>query len=85
MTIKFNKYNVTNGTDKARIRYSINGRTDGRDCVTLYAQDMINKLHKIFSIEYHNNTDTHQDYFDQGRVVLFADHPLYAKALERAK
>ena len=32
-----------------------------------------------------NDTDTMTDYFDKGRVVLFEDHILYAKARERAE
>lgn len=32
-----------------------------------------------------NDTDTMTDYFDEGRVVLFEDHILYAKAREMAE
>lgn len=85
MTIKFNKFNVTNGTIKARVYYSISSRIDGREAVTLYAKDYDRKLGLIFSDEYKNNTDTQSDYFDKGRVVLFSDHPLYVQALEMAK
>ena len=84
--IKFNKFNVTNGTDKARVHYSLDNRTDRRECVTIYAKDYDRSLGRVFadSDDYQNNTDTQTDYFDKGRVVLFADHPLYAAARARA-
>ncbi len=86
MSIKFNKYNVTN-TDtkiKARIFYSIGRRYDERACVTLYAKDYDRSLGKIFKDEYVNDTDSQSDYFDEGRVTLFTDHPLYEQALKMA-
>ena len=83
--IKFNKYNVTNGTDKAKISYSLDNRTDGRNCVTLYAKDYDRSLGRIFSDEYINNSDSMTDYFEHGRVVLFQDHPLYAAARAQAE
>ena len=84
--IKFNKYNVTNTETKtkARVFYSVDNRTDGRKCVTLYAKDWINDLGEIFSGEFVDNSDIMTDYFEKGRVVLFEDHPLYTKARERA-
>lgn len=77
--IKFNKHNVTNGTDKARVIYSLDGRIDGRKCVTLYAKDINRVLGKIFT-EYQNESDMRDDYFENGKVNLFEDHPLYATA-----
>jgi hypothetical protein len=82
--IRFNKYHVTNGEIKARVFYSISNRTDKRECVTIYARDYDRSLGKIFREEYKNETDSMTDYFDSGNVTLFADHPLYAQALERA-
>jgi len=82
--IKFNKFNVTNGTDKARVHYCLDNRTDKRDCVTIYAKDYDRALGRIFDDGYTNDTDTSTDYFEKGRVVLFADHPLYLKARARA-
>lgn len=84
--IKFNKFNVTNGTDKARVHYFLDNRTDRRECVTIYAKDYDRSLGRVFADcdDYQNNTDTQTDYFDKGRVVLFADHPLYAAARARA-
>lgn len=72
--VKFNKHNVTNTRTKAKARifYSLDNRTDGRKCVSLYAKD------------YRNDTDTMTDYFDQGRVVLFENHPLYTEARKAA-
>lgn len=83
--IKFNKFNVTNGTDKAKVHYSLDNRFDGRACVTIYAKDYDRSMGRIFDGEYTNNTDTMTDYFDKGRVVLFADHALYAAARARAE
>lgn len=82
--IKFNKFNVTNGTDKARVHYYLDNRTDKRECVTIYAKDYGHALGRIFDEGYTNDTDISTDYFDKGRVVLFADHPLYLKARGRA-
>ena len=83
--IKFNKFNVTNGTDKAKISYSLDNRADGRNCVTLYAKDYNRSLGRIFDDEYTNNSDSMTDYFEKGRVVLFDDHPLYAAARAQAE
>lgn len=76
--IKFNKYHVidTDTKVKAKVFYSLDNRIDGRNCVTLYAKDYTRNLGKIFA-EYKNDTDTMTDYFDQGSVTLFEDHPLY--------
>ena len=83
--IKFNKHNVTNGIDKAKITYSLDNRTDGQNCVTLYAKDYDRSLGRIFDDEYTNNSDSMTDYFEKGRVVLFEDHPLYAAARSQAE
>jgi hypothetical protein len=84
--IKFNIYNVSNGTSKAKVWYSLDNRIDGRKCVTIYAKDYSNELGNVFMEgEYENRTDTMTDYFDKGKVVLFEDHPLYAAARARAE
>jgi hypothetical protein len=82
--IKFQKFYVTNGTEKARVWYSKSARIDGRKAVTIYAKDYDRALGRIFVDGYRNDTDTMTDYFDEGSVVLFDDHPLYAAALSRA-
>ncbi len=87
-TIKFNKYNVTNTKTKAkaRVNYSLDNRMDERACVTIYHKDYSNALLKVMgSAVYVNNTDAMTDYFDKGNVTLFADHPLYAAARQRAE
>jgi hypothetical protein len=85
-TIKFNAHNVTNGTDKARVHYSLDNRTDGRKCVTIYAKDYGHALGRVIKDgEYKNDTDSQTDYFDKGRVVLFEGHALYAAARKRAE
>jgi hypothetical protein len=83
--VKFNKHHVTDGTTKARVRYSLDSRVDGRKCVTLYAKDYSGDLGRVFADGYVNNTDTMTDYFEKGRVVLFEGHPLYAAARARAE
>lgn len=82
--IKLRKYFVTNGVVKARVWYSISSRVDKRNAVTIYAKDWDRNLGKIFSGIYQNETDSMSDYFDQGKVVLFEDHPLYSEALKLA-
>lgn len=80
MTIKFNKFNISDGINKSRVHYSVDNRIDNRKCVTIYAKDYENSLHILFADDYANNTDTMTDYFEKGRVVLFEDHAEYAKA-----
>jgi len=84
MSIKFNKFNVTDGTNKSRVHYAVDNRIDNRKCVTIYAKDYMNDLHLIFSDEYSNNSDIMTDYHEKGKVVLFEDHPLYDAARKRA-
>jgi hypothetical protein len=96
-TIKFQKYYVTNGTDKARVFYShgqiyasprdaaLGAAGALRECVTLYAKDYDRTLGKIFGDRYENNTDTMSDYIDEGHVRIFPGDPLYAAALARCK
>ena len=85
--IKFNKHNVTNGAAKARVTYHLDGRVDDRECVTIYDKDYGHALYDVFGDDdiYTNDTDTMTDYFCKGRIVLFANHTLYAAARERAE
>lgn len=83
--LKFNKHHVTDGQTKARCWYSLDNRVDGRKCVTLYAKDYGHALGRLLADAYQNNTDSQTDYFDQGRAVLFEDHPLYPVARARAE
>lgn len=86
MTIKFNKYHVTDDTKiKARVFYSLDNRIDQKNAVTLYARDYGRTLQYFFNKEYENNTDLMTDYFEQGHVTLFEDHPLYSAARKRAE
>ena len=87
MPIKFQKFYVTNGEFKARVRYSATPLVDGRECVTLYAKDYGHELGIVFadSPHYKNETDYATDYFDKGCVRIFPDDPLYAAALARCK
>lgn len=82
--VKFNRHNVSNGTTKARATYSLDNRTDGRACVTIYAKGYSDDLGAILP-DVENNTDTMTDYFEKDRVRLFEGHPLYAQARARAQ
>jgi hypothetical protein len=87
MKIRFLKHKVVNDDTKqsARVHYSLDNRTDGRKCVTIYAKDYGHQLSKVFaSNEVENHTDTMTDYFDKDKVVLFEDHILYKDARKRA-
>lgn len=84
--VKFQKFYVTNGAEKARVHYSLDNRVDRRKCVTLYAKDYGHALGRVLAgADYQNDTDLMTDYFDKGRVVLFENHPLYAAARARAE
>ena len=86
MTIKFNKYHVTDGTTKARVYYSLDNRADKRKVVTLYAKDYYpNHLSKMFPADSKNDSDMMTDYCVTDTVRLFEDHPLYADARKRAE
>lgn len=81
--VKFNKFNVANGTAKVRVFYSLDGRTDGRKVVTIYAKSYAESLKAIFPQNTENKSDSMTDYFETDLVRLFEDHPLYNEA--RAK
>jgi hypothetical protein len=84
MAIKFNKFNVTNGTEKARVHYSaFKMTTTGQNCVTLYAKSYSdgNKLAVILPDVYENESDMRSDYFEKGRARIVEGHPLYEAAL----
>tara|TARA_R110002020_G_scaffold33556_6_gene102182 strand:- start:1755 stop:2027 length:273 start_codon:yes stop_codon:yes gene_type:complete len=85
--LKFNKHNVRTVETKetSRVFYSLDNRYDGRPCVTLYAKDYKHSLAKQFPVSYENDTDTMTDYFDEGSVTLFEDHPHYKAARARAE
>jgi hypothetical protein len=83
--IKFNKYNVTDGTTKARVHYGLDNRTDGKSCVTIREKDYEKNLRILFPELYKNDTDMQTDYFEHGRVNLFEDHPLYKIARDHVE
>jgi hypothetical protein len=85
MTIKFNKFQVTDGTNKARVFYSLDNRHDGQKVVTLYAKDYMHALRPIFGAETENNSDYQTDYVETDTVRIFENSPLYAAARARAK
>lgn len=83
--IKFNKFNVTNGVEKAKVHYSLDGYADGRPCVTIYAKDYTRELQRILPDGYKNDTDSSTDYFEKGCVRIREDSPHYAAARARAE
>lgn len=76
--IKFNKFNVTDGTLKAKVFYSLDNRIDGRKCVTIYAEDWTNNLQQIFRNE--SKALCYLGLNDKRKVNLFECHPLYSQA-----
>ena len=85
--IKFNLYNVTDTVtkEKNKVRYSINNRWDGRNCVTIYADGYGSTLMDLFPNDCKNDSDSMTDYFETDKVRLFEEHPLYQAALIAAK
>ncbi len=83
MTIKFNKFNVSDGTTKARCHYSVNGRSDGRKVVTIYAKDYGRTMTAIFD-NARNDTDSQQDVFRTDTMDIFSDDPMYPAAYAAA-
>ncbi len=79
MTIKFNKYNVTDGTTKARCSYTIDGRWDGRKVVTIYAKDFGRTMTAIFE-NARNDSDTQQDVFRTDTMDIFEGDPMFPAA-----
>lgn len=81
--IRFLKFKVVNDKLKtsAKVHYSLDNRTDGRKCVTIYAKEYGHQLSKVFVDDaVINDTDTMTDYFCKDTIRLFEDHPLYAVA-----
>lgn len=85
MTIKFNKFNITDGKIKARVHYSLGQIIgDSRDCITIYAKDFNNSLQQIFK-NAQNDSNLIIDYFEKSRVRIFNDNPIYQQILKFAK
>jgi len=86
MSIKFYQYYATNGTTKVKIHYSLDGRTDKRNCVTIYARDYNRADFKaIFGDIARNDSDMMTDYFEQSHADIFESHPLYNLARQKAE
>lgn len=80
--IEFKKHYVIDKATgkKARVWYSLDNRTDGRKCVTLYAKSHRDRLFDVFPNDAENNTDIMTDYFEKDKVRLFEGNPVYAIA-----
>ncbi len=69
--IKFNKYNVTNGTSKAKVFYSRNiSAKNGAKTITIYAKEYGRQLGSMFA-DVRNETDLMTDYFDTDKVTFY--------------
>lgn len=66
-----------------RAFYSVDGRHDGRPCVTVYARSY-GDLPKGFGLEIVNDSDPYTDYVTGDRATVYEDHPLYKKFREAA-
>jgi len=78
--IKFNQNNVTDGTAKARVSYSVcKKHNDPRQCVTIYAKEYGRQLSPIFD-DVSNDTDMMTDYFEKDRITFFEGDKYYAEA-----
>ena len=77
--VKFRKFYVTDGTVKAKIYYSLDNRGDHKKCVTLYEKGYDRNLRIIFPNIHQDDTEYMSDYFDEGRVVIFENNPLYTE------
>ena len=82
--IKFLQFSVKNTAtgESARVHYSLDNRTDGRKCVTIYAKDYGHAIGRVFGgvALYFNATDSQTDYFDQGCVRIFEQDGIYRSA-----
>lgn len=80
MAATFHKYYVTNGSTKARVRYSPSLHINGRKMITLYEKDYGNNLPKVFN-GVQNDTDVMTDYFEDNRYRIFEGDPRYESLL----
>jgi hypothetical protein len=79
-TIRFfsNGIRVNGLRELCKVCYSIDGRHDGRECVTIYERSNNYNVRipsDLFDVE--NDTDIMTDYFDTDSVCIYPDHPLY--------
>lgn len=80
-SIKFfwNGIKVNGERKLIKCMYSLDNQTDGRECVTIYADRYTDKLPgDMFAVW--NDTDIMTDYFETDSAVLYPGHPLYAYA-----
>ena len=84
--IQFNKHFIvdTDTGKKARIRYSLDNRHDGRPVVTLYGKTCLERVSDVLPAETENDSEYMTDYVANDRANLFEGHPLYVAARARA-
>lgn len=85
--VRFLQHCVKNESHSAKVWYSLDNRTDGRKCVTIYAKEYGEgrRLGYILPDTYENNTDSMVDYFEKGMCRVFEDSPYYKDARARAE
>lgn len=79
-SIKFfyNGMRINGARELCKVDYSVDGRHDDRECVTIY--ERLNNYNvriprDLFDVQ--NDTDLMTDYFDTDSVEVWPDHPLY--------
>ena len=84
--IKLNKHNVTNGTIKARVWYSMNQNLAGARVAQIMPKSFDDGalLALIFPENYRNATDAQQDCYHMGAVKFTSGHPLFEAIKSRA-
>lgn len=83
--VRFLQFSVTDGTNKARVHYSLDNDWNHARCVRIFAKDYTSSLGAMFrGGVYENKTDLQSDYFDKGSVLLTESHPLYGAARSAA-
>lgn len=76
--IKFNKYNITDGTNKARVHYSrnVSAKDLSTKVIAIYAKDYGNQLTTLFN-NVRNDTDLMTDYIETDKVTTYEGSSLY--------
>lgn len=85
--ITFHKHYVTNGTDKARVRYSYYGITspyEPKKSITMYEKDYERNLGKVFT-NVENDSDSMTDYFEENRVRVYEGEPQFDELLNKLR
>ena len=82
--IKFNMHNVINTETgaKAKVDYNHGKNIDGRECVTVYSKDCLQKLYPVFGKGIKNESDSMTDYFESDSYTIYPENDLFAAAVK---